>query len=431
MRTSSSRTGAHEPRERAALVGLFNGSSRNFDPEHSLDELAGLAAAAGADVPLRVLQERPRPDPATFLGSGKVTSLALMCDEARVDTVIFDNELTPAQLRNLETALDRKVVDRTQLILDIFARRARTREGKLQVELAQLKYLLPRLVGSAAALSRLGGGIGTRGPGETKLETDRRRIRHRISVLSGEIDVVRRRRTQLRDRRHKAAVPTVALVGYTNAGKTHAVQPADRRGSGGVRRAVRHAGSAGAQGEAAGSPRAAGLRHGRVHRSAAALARRGVSRHARGSGRSRPAPARRRRVVADRARQMEAVTSVLSEVGARACPGHRGLQQVGSAGRGGTRPAARAAPRRAVHLGAERAGARRSDRRDGDAARARHRADQRHHSRRTATSPERGWRSSTGVGRIHRHVTAEDAVSIEVDIPRRLLTRFDDVRVDA
>jgi GTPase len=220
MRTASSRSGANEPRERAALVGLFSGSSRNFDPEHSLDELAGLAAAAGADVRLRVLQERPKPDPATFLGSGKVETLAAASDEAAIDTVIFDNELTPAQLRNLETALQRKVVDRTQLILDIFARRARTREGKLQVELAQLKYLLPRLVGSATALSRLGGGIGTRGPGETKLETDRRRIRHRISVLSAEIETVRRRRTQLRDRRQKSAVPVVALVGYTNAGKT-------------------------------------------------------------------------------------------------------------------------------------------------------------------------------------------------------------------
>jgi len=134
--------------------------------------------------------------------------------------VIFDNELSPAQLRNLEKALDRKVLDRTQLILDIFARRARTREGKLQVELAQLKYLMPRLVGANAALSRLGGGIGTRGPGETKLETDRRRIRHRISVLGREIDGVRQRRAQLRERRHKSAVPTVALVGYTNAGKT-------------------------------------------------------------------------------------------------------------------------------------------------------------------------------------------------------------------
>lgn len=207
-------------RERAALVGLFNGTPRKFDPEHALDELAGLADAAGADVVLRVQQERPKPDPATFLGSGKAKALAAACEEARVDVVIFDNELSPAQLRNLEEMLDRPVVDRTQLILDIFASRARTREGKLQVELAQLKYLMPRLVGSAAALSRLGGGIGTRGPGETKLETDRRRIRHRVSVLSKEIDTVRRRRSQLRERRHKSAVPTVALVGYTNAGKT-------------------------------------------------------------------------------------------------------------------------------------------------------------------------------------------------------------------
>jgi GTP-binding protein HflX len=207
-------------RERAALVGLFSGPSRQFDPEHSLDELAGLAAAAGANVVLRVLQDRPKPDPATFLGSGKVQALAASSDELRADVVIFDNELSPAQLRNLEKVLDRKVLDRTQLILDIFAKRARTREGKLQVELAQLKYLLPRLVGASAALSRLGGGIGTRGPGETKLETDRRRIRHRISVLSKEIDVVRRRRAQLRERRQKAEVPTAALVGYTNAGKT-------------------------------------------------------------------------------------------------------------------------------------------------------------------------------------------------------------------
>ena len=220
MRHSASRSTTPERQERAALVGLLNSASRHFDPEHPLDELAGLASAAGAVVVLRVLQERPKPDPATFLGSGKVASLAASCDELDVDVVIFDNELSPAQLRNLEEKLDRKVVDRTQLILDIFARRARTREGKLQVELAQLKYLLPRLVGSAAALSRLGGGIGTRGPGETKLETDRRRIRHRVSLLANDIDIVRRRRSQLRERRHKAAVPTVALVGYTNAGKT-------------------------------------------------------------------------------------------------------------------------------------------------------------------------------------------------------------------
>ena len=205
--------------ERAALVGVVTPSSRG-DADHSLDELAGLADAAGARVVLRMLQERPKPDPATFIGAGKVSSLAAACDEADVDLVIFDNELSPAQLRQLEGRLERKVIDRTQLILDIFARRARTREGKWQVELAQLKYLLPRLAGSSTALSRLGGGIGTRGPGETKLESDRRRIRVRIQAIQREIDQVRQRRSQLRERRHKQSVPTVALVGYTNAGKT-------------------------------------------------------------------------------------------------------------------------------------------------------------------------------------------------------------------
>ena len=188
--------------------------------EQSLEEPAGLADAAGVTVVLRVLQERQKPDPATFIGSGKLTGLAATCAELDVDVVIFDNELSPAQLRQLEAKLERKVIDRTQLILDIFARRARTREGKWQVELAQLKYLLPRLVGSSTALSRLGGGIGTRGPGETKLETDRRRIRVRIQSIQREIDQVRQRRSQLRERRHKQSVPTVALVGYTNAGKT-------------------------------------------------------------------------------------------------------------------------------------------------------------------------------------------------------------------
>jgi GTPase len=206
--------------ERAALVGLVTGSARRVGAEQSLEELAGLADAAGATVVLRVLQERQKPDPATFIGSGKLTGLAATCAELDVDVVIFDNELSPAQLRQLEAKLERKVIDRTQLILDIFARRARTREGKWQVELAQLKYLLPRLVGSSTALSRLGGGIGTRGPGETKLETDRRRIRVRIQSILREIDQVRQRRSQLRERRHKQSVPTVALVGYTNAGKT-------------------------------------------------------------------------------------------------------------------------------------------------------------------------------------------------------------------
>src|SRR5204863_6400526 len=144
-------------------------------------------------------------------------TLAASAAETDVDLVIFDNELTPAQLRQIEEQVGRKIIDRTQLILDIFARRARTREGKMQVELAQLKYLLPRLVGAGVALSRLGGGIGTRGPGETKLETDRRRIRVRIQAIQREIDQVRQRRTQLRERRQKQSVPTVALVGYTNA----------------------------------------------------------------------------------------------------------------------------------------------------------------------------------------------------------------------
>ena len=205
---------------RVALVGLTPGGARRFAAEESLEELAGLADAVGAAVVYRLLQERPHPDPGTFIGSGKLATLRAACDEVVVDLVIFDNELSPAQLRNLEKALDRRVIDRTQLILDIFASRARTREGKLQVELAQLKYLMPRLVGAGAALSRLGGGIGTRGPGETKLETDRRRIRHRIATLTRELGDVRRRRSQLRERRAHGAVPAVALVGYTNAGKT-------------------------------------------------------------------------------------------------------------------------------------------------------------------------------------------------------------------
>jgi GTP-binding protein HflX len=207
-------------RERAALVGLVSGGVRRAAAERSLEELGGLAEAAGAEVVLRVLQERPKPDPSTFIGAGKTKILAASCAETRADVVIFDNELTPAQLRQIEEEVGRKIIDRTQLILDIFARRAKTREGKLQVELAQLKYLLPRLVGAGDALSRLGGGIGTRGPGETKLETDRRRIRTRIHAIGEDIELVRRRRAQLRERRHKASVPTVALVGYTNAGKT-------------------------------------------------------------------------------------------------------------------------------------------------------------------------------------------------------------------
>jgi GTP-binding protein HflX len=208
------------PAERAALVGLITRRTRATDPETQLDELAGLAEAAGATVVLRVTQERASADPATLIGQGKAELLARACDENSVNLIIVDNDLTPGQARNLEKACGRRVVDRTELILDIFARRARTHEGQLQVELAQLQYMLPRLAGSSEALSRLGGGIGTRGPGETKLETDRRRIRHRISVLKGDIAAVGQRRGYLRARRKRADAPTVALVGYTNAGKT-------------------------------------------------------------------------------------------------------------------------------------------------------------------------------------------------------------------
>jgi GTP-binding protein HflX len=202
------------------LIGLAPSRGRRHQAEQSLDELGGLVAAAGGRASLRMIQERPHPDPATFVGRGKLHELSLACDEQRIDLVVVDHELTPTQLRHLDEVLGRRVIDRTQLILDIFARRARTREGQSQVELAQLQYLLPRLTGRGVELSRLGGGIGTRGPGETKLETDRRRIRQRIATISATIEAVRQRRTRLRERRQKSAVPTVALVGYTNAGKT-------------------------------------------------------------------------------------------------------------------------------------------------------------------------------------------------------------------
>ena len=208
------------PVERAALVGLVTRRTRSADPELQLEELAGMAAAAGAEVVLRAVQELAVPDPSTLIGAGKAEQIAKACDEFGANLIIVDNELTPAQARNLEKACGRRVIDRTELILDIFAKRARTREGQLQVELAQLQYMLPRLAGSSDALSRLGGGIGTRGPGETKLETDRRRIRHRISVLKSDIADVARRRAYLRSRRKRSDVPTVALVGYTNSGKT-------------------------------------------------------------------------------------------------------------------------------------------------------------------------------------------------------------------
>ena len=165
-------------------------------------------------------QHRARPDPATLIGSGKVEEIAGVAASSNADLVLFDHDLSPTQLRNLDAALPCRVLDRTQLILDIFARHARTSEGQLQVELAQLEYMLPRLTGKGKSMSQLGGGIGTRGPGETRLETDRRRIQARIDHLKGELDGVRRVRKQQRQRREAVPVPTVALVGYTNAGKS-------------------------------------------------------------------------------------------------------------------------------------------------------------------------------------------------------------------
>lgn len=188
--------------------------------EESLEELAELARSAGARVVGQALQRARRPDPATLIGRGKAEEIRAAARPLGAGLVIFDHDLTPTQLRNLEEALDLKVLDRTQLILDIFARRARSREGQLQVELAQLNYLLPRLAGRGTLLSRLGGGIGTRGPGEQQLEFDRRRIRLRIRKLREAIDHLRAQRALHRQHRRQARFLTVALVGYTNAGKS-------------------------------------------------------------------------------------------------------------------------------------------------------------------------------------------------------------------
>ncbi|MCS7023715.1 MAG: GTPase HflX [Bryobacteraceae bacterium] len=211
--------------ERAILVGVdlrgrLPASRPAVDAEDSLQELASLAATAGALVVERVIQVRTAPDAATLVGSGKVDEIKTLVETLAADLVIFDQELTPTQLRNLERALQIKVIDRTQLILDIFAARARTREGQLQVELAQLNYALPRLTGRGAQMSRLGGGIGTRGPGETQLETDRRRIFRRIRKIQQELEQVKAGREIQRRQRVEVPLATLALVGYTNAGKS-------------------------------------------------------------------------------------------------------------------------------------------------------------------------------------------------------------------
>jgi GTPase len=213
-------------REAAKLAST--GAEIAVEPQHALpnDSAAALAefrelvAGAGAEIVAEVVQRRPRPDPATLVGKGKVEEIAAVAASSRATLILFDHDLSPTQLRNLEHALPVRVVDRTQLILDIFARHARSREGQLQVELAQLEYMLPRLAGRGGAMSQLGGGIGTRGPGETQLETDRRKIQRRLLQLKRELDDVRRVRGQQRHRRASVPVPTVALVGYTNAGKS-------------------------------------------------------------------------------------------------------------------------------------------------------------------------------------------------------------------
>lgn len=203
--------------ERAFLVSVDTG---DFDAEASMNELYELTESAGAQPIGAMIQKRERPDGATCIGSGRLEELKGFCESQEIDLVIFDCELTPTQIRNLEFETDVRVIDRTMLILDIFASRARSREGKLQVELAQLKYLLPRLTGKGTALSRLGGGIGTRGPGESKLETDRRHIRRRIENLKEQLSQVEQHRDQLRKRREKDGIITAAIVGYTNAGKS-------------------------------------------------------------------------------------------------------------------------------------------------------------------------------------------------------------------
>ena len=203
--------------EKAVLVAVDTGE---YDCDSSLAELEELAQTAGAQVAGFVSQKRERPDGALFLGSGRLDELKEFCENNEIDVVIADSELSPVQQRNMEDALGVRVIDRTTLILDIFALRAVSNEGKLQVELAQLKYNLPRLVGQGHKLSRLGGGIGTRGPGETKLESDKRHIRRRIKTLEDELEELEKRRNMMRTRREKDRVETVVIVGYTNAGKS-------------------------------------------------------------------------------------------------------------------------------------------------------------------------------------------------------------------
>lgn len=210
----------YENSERPEQAMLISVDTGDFDAEVSIDELEELARTAGAEVIAKVIQKKERPEASIYVGKGKLSEIIAFIQSNDVDLLIFDCELTPSQQRNLETLTRVRVIDRTTLILDIFASRARSSEGKLQVELAQLRYTLPRLGGLGTQLSRLGGGIGTRGPGETKLESDKRHIRRRIQALEQELKEVEKRRTRHRQRREKDGIQTVAVVGYTNAGKS-------------------------------------------------------------------------------------------------------------------------------------------------------------------------------------------------------------------
>jgi len=213
-------SGAQAARDTATAAQTRPASEPQFSAEESLVELRDLAASAGAEIVGEILQRRDRPDPATLIGRGKLEEIAGAAASVSADLLLFDHDLTASQQRNIENVVHTRVIDRTQLILDIFATHARTREGQLQVEMAQLDYLLPRLTGRGAEMSQLGGGIGTRGPGETQLETDRRKIYRRIRHVKEQIENVRRIRAQQRQRRESVPVATVALVGYTNAGKS-------------------------------------------------------------------------------------------------------------------------------------------------------------------------------------------------------------------
>ncbi len=215
-------SGAQAARDSAASVPGASKAPRipEFSAEESLDELRSLATSAGAQIAGEFLQHRDKPDPATLIGKGKLEEIAAAAASVSADLLLFDHDLTASQQRNIEKVVNIRVIDRTQLILDIFAKHARTREGQLQVELAQLEYMLPRLGGRGIEMSQLGGGIGTRGPGETQLETDRRKIYRRIRHVKEQIESVRRIRTQQRQRRESVPVALIALVGYTNAGKS-------------------------------------------------------------------------------------------------------------------------------------------------------------------------------------------------------------------